>query len=101
MRCASATTGQRLQIAGGPFPEANTTNDRITNIRAACVRVNRRVQQDDVVAIPRSAHAARVAQNNDVLGFALDDDEMQRIAALKRPNGRVVNSVGRVSAWDA
>jgi hypothetical protein len=27
-------------------------------------------------------------------------DEMKRIAALKRPNGRVVNPVARVSAWD-
>jgi diketogulonate reductase-like aldo/keto reductase len=58
------------------------------------------IRQDDVAAIPRSANAARVAQNNDVFAFALDDDEMKRIAALKRPNGRVVNPVGRVSAWD-
>jgi 2,5-diketo-D-gluconate reductase B len=58
------------------------------------------IQQDDVVAIPRSANAARVAANNDIFAFALDDDEMQRIAARKRPDGRVVNPVGRVSAWD-
>jgi diketogulonate reductase-like aldo/keto reductase len=58
------------------------------------------IQQDDVAAIPRSASAARVAENVDVLGFVLADDEMKRIAALKRPNGRVVNPAGRVSAWD-
>jgi diketogulonate reductase-like aldo/keto reductase len=58
------------------------------------------VQQDDVVAIPRSAHPARVAENVDVFGFALSGDEMKRFAALKRANGRVVNPVGRVSAWD-
>jgi 2,5-diketo-D-gluconate reductase B len=58
------------------------------------------IQQDDVVAIPRSASTARVEQNIDVFGFALDDDEMRRITALKRPDGRVVNPVGRVAAWD-
>lgn len=58
------------------------------------------VQQDDIAAIPRSSSAARVAENIDVFGFVLDDDEMKRVAALKRPNGRVVNPVGRVSAWD-
>jgi diketogulonate reductase-like aldo/keto reductase len=59
------------------------------------------LQQDGIAAIPRSANAARVAENIDVLAFALADEEMKRIAALRRPNGRVVNPVGRVSAWDA
>jgi 2,5-diketo-D-gluconate reductase B len=58
------------------------------------------IQQDDIAAIPRSSNPKRVAENIDVFGFALADDEMKRIAALKRPNGRVVNPVGRVSAWD-
>ena len=52
------------------------------------------------MAIPRSASTARVGQNIDVLGFALDEDEMRRVTALKRPDGRVVNPVGR-AAWDA
>jgi diketogulonate reductase-like aldo/keto reductase len=59
------------------------------------------LQQDGVVAIPRSSNAERVAENMNVFGFALTDDEMRRIAALKRRDGRVVNPVGRVSAWDA
>ena len=59
------------------------------------------IQQDDVVAIPRSASTARVGQNIDVLGFALDEDEMRRVTAPKRPDGRVVNPVGRIAAWDA
>jgi diketogulonate reductase-like aldo/keto reductase len=58
------------------------------------------IQQDDVTAIPRSANSGRAAENLDVFGFALTDDEMARIAALKRPDGRVVNPFGRVSAWD-
>jgi diketogulonate reductase-like aldo/keto reductase len=58
------------------------------------------IQQDDIAAIPRSSNAGRVAENIDVFGFVLAVEEMNRIAALKRPNGRVVNPVGRVSAWD-
>jgi 2,5-diketo-D-gluconate reductase B len=58
------------------------------------------VQQDGIAAIPRSSSAARVAENFDIFGFALTDDEMKRIAALRRADGRVVNPVGRVSAWD-
>jgi diketogulonate reductase-like aldo/keto reductase len=58
------------------------------------------IQQDDVAAIPGSSNAGRIAENIDVFSFALSDEEMQRIAALKRPNGRVVNPAGRVSAWD-
>jgi 2,5-diketo-D-gluconate reductase B len=68
---------------------------------AAQIALRWLVQQDGIAAIPRSRNAARVAENGDVFGFALTDDEMKRIAALKRPNGRVVNPVGRVAAWDA
>ena len=67
---------------------------------AAQVALRWLVQQDAVAAIPRSSSRERVAENIDIFGFALTDDEMKRIAALKRPNGRVVNPVGRVSAWD-
>jgi 2,5-diketo-D-gluconate reductase B len=58
------------------------------------------IQQDDIVAIPGSSNAGRIAENFDVFGFTLDDNEMKRLTALKRPNGRVVNPAGRVSGWD-
>jgi 2,5-diketo-D-gluconate reductase B len=67
---------------------------------AAQVALRWLVQQDAVAAIPRSSRRERVAENIDISGFALTDDEMKRIAALARPDGRVVNPVGRVSAWD-
>ncbi len=67
---------------------------------AAQVALRWLVQQDAVAAIPRSSRRERVAENIDIFGFELTDDEMKRIAALARPNGRVVNPVGRVSAWD-
>ena len=57
--------------------------------------------QQDVAAIPFSAKPERIADNFDVFDFALDDDDMARIAALKREGGRVANPAGRVAGgWD-
>src|SRR4029077_3067885 len=49
---------------------------------------------------PRSSNAARMAENLNVFDFALTDEEMTRIAALKRPDGRIANPVGRAPAWE-
>ena len=56
--------------------------------------------QQNVAAIPRSSNAERIAANLKVFDFTLGNDEMDRIAALKRPNGRIANPVGRVPPWD-
>ena len=57
--------------------------------------------QQNVAAIPRSSNPQRIADNFKVFDFTLSDDEMARIAALKRPNGRIANPVERVSGgWD-
>jgi diketogulonate reductase-like aldo/keto reductase len=58
------------------------------------------VQQGNIAPIPRSSNAERIAQNLDVFNFTLDADEMQRIHALARPDGRIANPVGRAPAWD-
>jgi 2,5-diketo-D-gluconate reductase B len=58
------------------------------------------LQKDIVVPIPRSANAARIADNLDVFDFTLSADEVARIAALKRANGRIANPAGRAPAWD-
>jgi diketogulonate reductase-like aldo/keto reductase len=59
------------------------------------------IQQGIIAAIPRSSNPSRIAQNIDVFDFALSDDEMQRISALKRPNGRIADPTGRAPVWDA
>ena len=57
--------------------------------------------QQDVASIPRSSNPQRIADNYKVFDFALSDDEMARISALKRANGRIANPVERVSGgWD-
>jgi 2,5-diketo-D-gluconate reductase A len=38
--------------------------------------------QHEIVVIPKSAHRARIAENADVFGFALTDDEMVELDAL-------------------
>ena len=57
--------------------------------------------QQNVGAIPRSSNPRRIADNFNVFDFTLSDDEMARIAARKRPDGRIANPAGRVSGgWD-
>jgi 2,5-diketo-D-gluconate reductase B len=57
--------------------------------------------QQGVAAIPGSSNPQRIAQNFDVFDFALSDEEMERISALKRPDGRIANPEGRVpGGWD-
>ncbi len=57
--------------------------------------------QQNVAAIPFSSKPERIADNFNVFDFTLTDDEMKRIAALKRSDGRVANPAGRVpGGWD-
>lgn len=49
------------------------------------------VQQPGVVAIPRSRSPERVAANLHVFDFELSADEMNRLFALARRGGRIVN----------
>jgi len=56
--------------------------------------------QQNVGAIPRSSNPERIAANLDVFGFTLSDAEMARIAALKRPDGRIADPKGRIPPWD-
>ena len=58
------------------------------------------VQRGNIVPIPRSSNPGRLAENLDVFGFTLSDDEMARIGALKRADGRIANPAGRAPAWD-
>ena len=59
------------------------------------------LMQQNVAAIPRSSDPQRIADNFKVFDFTLSDGEMQRIAALIRPDGRIANPVERVAGgWD-
>jgi diketogulonate reductase-like aldo/keto reductase len=58
------------------------------------------LMQQNVAAIPRSSNPERIAANLNVFDFTLSDGEMQRIGALKRPDGRIADPRGRVPPWD-
>lgn len=58
------------------------------------------VQQGNIVAIPRSANPAHMAESLNVFDFSLTEEEMRRIHALKRPDGRIANPAGRAPKWD-
>jgi len=58
------------------------------------------MQHEIIAAIPRSSNAGRIAENLDVFDFELSGDDMRRISALARPNGRIANPAGRAPAWD-
>ena len=58
------------------------------------------LMQQGVAAIPRSSNPERIAANLNVFDFELTADEMRRIAALKRPDGRIADPRSRVPPWD-
>lgn len=58
------------------------------------------VQQDNVIAIPRSSSEKRVEENFDIWDFTLDDSEMKAVSAIGSPGGRLVDLEGYSPAWD-
>jgi len=58
------------------------------------------MQQGNIAAIPRSSNPRHLAESLDVFDFELTEEEMTKIFALKRPDGRIANPKGRAPAWD-
>lgn len=57
------------------------------------------MQQDNVLAIPRTSKAERLASNIEVFDFELTQEEVSQIDQLKKDNIRVVNP-SFAPAWD-
>jgi diketogulonate reductase-like aldo/keto reductase len=58
------------------------------------------VQQEGVIAIPRSSSEAHARTNFEIFDFELSAAEMDEITGLGNPGGRVVNVAGVAPAWD-
>ena len=58
------------------------------------------IQQPRVVALSRTENIERIAGNTSIFAFALADDEMAAISALKSPGSRIVNPPHLAPAWD-
>ena len=57
--------------------------------------------QQGVIAIPRTAKESRAAENFGIFDFELSADEMARISALARPDGRIGDWLDAAFQWDA
>ncbi|MEY3293247.1 MAG: hypothetical protein RJB12_1018 [Pseudomonadota bacterium] len=56
--------------------------------------------QQDVIAIPRTSKVHRAEENFDIFDFRLSDEEMDRIHALARPDGRLGDWIDPAFKWD-
>jgi diketogulonate reductase-like aldo/keto reductase len=56
--------------------------------------------QQEVIAIPRTAKESRAAENFDIFDFELSAEEMDRIHALARPDGRLGDWIDPAFKWD-
>ena len=58
------------------------------------------IQQDDVIAIPRSSKPERLKENLGVFDFALTDKEMAEIGNMTVAGSRLINEPQWVPHWD-
>lgn len=56
--------------------------------------------QQDVIAIPRTSKVHRAEENFDIFDFRLSDEEMDRVHALARPDGRLGDWIDPAFKWD-
>ncbi|APG90348.1 aldo/keto reductase [Sinorhizobium americanum] len=90
-------------MANGKVPSDQLLND-IGNRHgktAAQVVLRWLVQQQDVIALSKTATEARLEENFAIFDFALTREEMAAIRGLARPDGRIVNPAGLAPLWDA
>lgn len=56
--------------------------------------------QQNVIAIPRTTKVSRAEESFDIFDFTLSDEEMGRIHALARPDGRLGDWLDPAFKWD-
>jgi diketogulonate reductase-like aldo/keto reductase len=50
--------------------------------------------------VPRALEEAHIAENLDLFGFSLGEDEMRRISALRSRHIRIADPPERAPKWD-
>jgi 2,5-diketo-D-gluconate reductase B len=58
------------------------------------------IQQPRVVALSRTENIERIPGNTNIFDFALTDDDMAAVSALKSSGSRLVNPLHLAPAWD-
>ena len=56
--------------------------------------------QQDAIAIPRTSKVSRAEESFDIFDFALSSEEMDRVHALARPDGRLGDWLDKAFSWD-
>jgi 2,5-diketo-D-gluconate reductase B len=67
---------------------------------AAQVVLRWAVQQEDVIALSKTATESRLPENYDIFDFSLSPQEMEAVFALSRTDGRIVSPVHLAPEWD-
>ncbi len=94
-----AETGTKMMAwgpLGGQGVDGIVKNEALAAIgskygKSAAQVALRWLTQRGIVAIPKSSHKERMAQNFDIFDFALTTDEMQQIAALHQHDTGTIN----------
>jgi diketogulonate reductase-like aldo/keto reductase len=89
-------------MANGKVPSEPLLNDIGARHGKTAAQVVLRwlVQQQDVIALSKTATETRLKENFAVFDFALTREEMAAIRGLARPDGRIVNPAGLAPVWD-
>jgi diketogulonate reductase-like aldo/keto reductase len=105
LRATAAELGSSI-TAWSPLAQGKVADDTVlTAIGAAHGKSAGQVTlrwliQNGVIAIPRSSKEARAKESFDIFDFALSVDEMARIDALARPDGRLGDWIDPAFKWD-
>lgn len=103
---ATAAELESSITAWSPLAQGKVADDAVlTGIGAAHGKTAAQVTlrwliQNGVIAIPRSSKESRARESFDIFDFALSADEMARIDALARPDGRLGDWIDPAFKWD-
>lgn len=88
-------------LAQGKIADDPTINEIArTHGKSAGQVVLRWLIQQEVIAIPRTTKVSRAEESFDIFDFALTGEEMDRIHALSRPDGRLGDWLDDAFKWD-
>lgn len=89
-------------VARGQLLDDSTIKDvaKAHGKTAAQVCLRWLLQQPMVAAVPRALEEAHIEENLDVFDFALSDDEMKKISALRTKRVRIADPPERAPKWD-
>ena len=87
----------RGQVFSDPFIQAIAARH---NKSPAQITLRWLMQQEHVIAIPRSSKPEHAAANFDIFDFNLSKDEMREISALAHDKGRLVDIAELAPDWD-